>query len=196
MNFDKAFQFTIAAEGVYSNHPNDLGGETFMGIARNYWDKWIGWPIIDSMKGDRNFPNKLKENVSLMKLVKEFYRSNFWDPIKGDIISTYSEEVAAEVFDCAVNMSVKRACYFLQESLNVFNRNEKLYKDLFVDGLIGNKSLEALDTYFDNDTDEVLLKALLIKRGNHYLKRTKEDSSQEVFIRGWLNRIQISKLKK
>lgn len=35
-NFDKVYQATMSHEGLYSNHPNDRGGETYMGLVGDF----------------------------------------------------------------------------------------------------------------------------------------------------------------
>ena len=42
-DFKVAFAKTIRFEGGYVNHKADKGGETYKGIARNFWPKWKGW---------------------------------------------------------------------------------------------------------------------------------------------------------
>ena len=48
--FEPAFKLLILHEGGYANNKNDIGGETYRGIARNYWPKWVGWKLIDHIK--------------------------------------------------------------------------------------------------------------------------------------------------
>ena len=45
--FNSAFQITMGNEGGYANNPADSGGETYKGIAKNYWPNWEGWTAVD-----------------------------------------------------------------------------------------------------------------------------------------------------
>ena len=74
----------------------------------------------------------------------------FWDRFWGDEVSAIAPSLARELFDTAVNMGVTRSVSFLQEALNVLNRNQLLYHDLTVDGSFGPKSIEALQQYFSD----------------------------------------------
>jgi len=191
--FLQAFDFTIKHEGGYANNPNDYGGETIAGISRVYWPQWTGWSVIDDEKENSNFPDMLDSNVVLHEMVEAFYRVNFWDPMRGDELAAGNIDVAAEVFDASVNMGTRRAVRFLQTALNVFNRNGSLYDDIVVDGRMGPGTLGVYSKFLESDDPAFLLKSQLLQRGAFYLNRAVEDSSQETFIRGWLNRIVMEK---
>lgn len=45
--YANSLKFTMNAEGLFANHPDDKGGMTYQGIARVYNDRWEGWQIID-----------------------------------------------------------------------------------------------------------------------------------------------------
>lgn len=118
-NFETAFKKTMTAEGGYCNNPNDRGGETYRGIARNFHAKWQGWKIIDIYK--EKFPDKFKtkldKDCKLQDLVKDFYRNNFWNPISLDKCG--SQKIANELFDVAVNCGVKTAIKQFQKTLSL-----------------------------------------------------------------------------
>lgn len=194
MSFEKAFKYTIQFEGGYVNDPNDYGGETIGGISRVYWPRWSGWAVVDAAKTQPNFPKSLYTNEGLRQSVRDFYRTNFWNKVKGDDLDKRSEEVAAEAFDAAVNMGTSRAGRFIQVSLNIFNRNGASYSEIAEDGQIGPGTLLAYNSFMDKDNENLMIKGQLIQRGAFYGSRAKEDSSQERFIRGWLNRLTIDKV--
>jgi len=58
-------------EGGYVLHevPGDTGGMTYAGIARNKNPQWPGWALVD----------KKEFGGSLTPMVREFYRTEFWD---------------------------------------------------------------------------------------------------------------------
>ena len=49
-DFMKAYLKMAPVEGLYSNDPDDPGGETVHGIARVFWPRWSGWSIVDAAK--------------------------------------------------------------------------------------------------------------------------------------------------
>lgn len=76
-NFQRSFSKTSVFEGGYANNPNDKGGETYRGIARNHHPKWAGWKIIDTYSkigAEGSYLNKLCDgNDELQELVAQFY---------------------------------------------------------------------------------------------------------------------------
>ena len=71
-DFLQAYERMIVNEGGYVLHTvkNDRGGQTYAGIARNAWPEWAGWAYIDA--GD----------TPPAEMVRGFYRSNFWTPLR------------------------------------------------------------------------------------------------------------------
>jgi lysozyme family protein len=90
-------------EGGYANDPQDRGGETYKGIARIMHSKWPGWNIIDEYK--RTFgPLKRGQTIPdprLTELELQFYRTEFWNKIRGDEI--FDQDIANMIYDDAVN---------------------------------------------------------------------------------------------
>jgi len=183
MSFNKAYKITISHEGGYSNHPSDRGGETFNGISRVFHPEWKGWIKLDK--------TDFKSMVDLDNEVKDFYKGKFWDILKLDEISKKISNSAIELFDISVNMGVRTAGKILQRSINILNREEHTYDNLIVDGLIGNKTISMIDKYLSTDTEAYLLKLILLLKAKHYIDIVEANESQEVFIRGWLNRIKF-----
>ena len=111
-DFNEAWLITGANEGGYAHLVGDRGGETYMGIARNFFPMWKGWAIIDKHKPLHN--NDFIKDDTLHSLVMKFYVDNFWNPIKGDTIG--DQDLANQVFDMAVNAGVGTALKLLKES--------------------------------------------------------------------------------
>ena len=191
-NFEPAFQKTMGHEGGYSNDPVDQGGETYRGVARRFHPDWPGWKIIDSQKNNPNFPKILDGNADLQNHVKRFYKDTFWSRFQGDALP--DQGLAEELFDTAVNMGVHKAIAFLQQSLNALNRNAFLFPDMPDDGILGNTTLGAIRKIIESDgSARILLVALNVLQGAHYLSIMKQSPTQERFARGWLGRVQIEK---
>lgn len=197
-DLNKAFEKTMGHEGGYSNHPNDLGGETYRGIARKRNKNWEGWKVADDLKkqhGNPAFRDYLKSNKNLQSLVRNFYRTNYWERVKGDEIP--DAEIAIELFDNAVNMGVSTASKFFQQSLNLLNRNGKNYADIKDDGDIGSITLNTLHSFLELESHQssYLLKVMNVLQGGHYIKIMNSKPEQEVFARGWFNRVSIHDTK-
>lgn len=112
-----ALEATLKNEGFYGNDPDDTGGETLWGIARNADKKWQGWPIVDSLRNEEGFPQCMKDHEELLAMRDELYRTRYWDLIDGDDI--INQEVANDLFDKAVNMGVHQAVVLCQRSLAI-----------------------------------------------------------------------------
>ena len=163
-NFEPAFEQMIRNEGGYVNHTvsGDRGGQTFAGIARNFHGQWEGWQLIDRNDMD---------NPRLTELVREFYKTHFWDKIKGDDIA--AQGIAETLFDFAVNAGYRTAGKLAQ-----------LVVGATPDGIIGPKSLKAINAA---DEQHFMAKYALAKVAR-YVEIVKRDRSQMKFMLGWLNR--------
>ena len=188
-NFKIAYEITMGHEGSYSNDPVDVGGETFKGVSRVYHPSWEGWVLIDEYKNKPNFPRNLKGNQELEKFVEVFYKRMFWDIMRLDNVN--SQMIANEMFDTGVNMNHTRAVSFLQEGLNLLNRNEQNYPDLVVDGFIGPVTLRTLDTLLKMGDEYILLKIMNVLQGMHYINFMRKSPTQERFARGWFGRVAL-----
>jgi len=191
--FDAAFGKTAAIEGGYVFDPDDAGGETYKGISRRFNPSWNGWYKIDDIKRTnsrkRKFDKVFEQDEALQEEVLLFYKRAYWDKFWGDEIPV--QEVAEELFDTGVNMGVRRAVRFLQEGLNLFNRNQKNYTDILEDGLFGRNTLKALEAYLKVDEVSHLLKVMNILQGMHYIEYMRKKPEQEKYARGWLKRVKV-----
>ena len=169
--FKKAFKLVIGHEGGYVNDPSDPGGETKYGIAK------------------RSYPDVDIKNLTLEQAEEIYYR-DFWKFKKLDLdrVAEFSPEAAIELFDTGVNMGIVRAAKFLQEALNLMNRNEKLFDDLKVDGWCGNVTFNALNKLKSYDK-KPLLKVLNGLQFCHYKEIVEKNPKLERFFVGWMKRV-------
>jgi len=190
-DFDKAFKKTMMNEGGYVNDSDDAGGETYKGISRVFNPQWIGWEIIDQYKGDDNFPYRLYTIAGLQNNVESFYKDRYWNVNQLD---EFSQVLAEEMFDTGVNMGTERIAKYLQKALNYLNRNGMLYNELVVDGIVGRKTLFALNYLYRNgDDEEVLLTMLNALQGQHYMNYMDRNSTQKKYARGWFRRVSFKR---
>lgn len=178
---EKIINNIIETEGGYVDNPNDSGGKTNWGITERVARDW-------GYDGDmRYLPRKTAFDI---------YEKIFWEKLRLDDIVEYGcELIAEEIADTAVNMGHSRAIKFLQRGLNLFNRREAYFKDLIVDGAIGDKTIHALSKFYQfrgSDGMEVLHKTLNILQGAFYIDLTEKRQKDEDFIYGWIkNRVKI-----
>ncbi|WP_071124852.1 glycosyl hydrolase 108 family protein [Leptotrichia massiliensis] len=161
--FEKIFDYLLKVEGGYSNDKNDKGGETKYGIieeeARDF-----------GYKGDmQDLTIDFPKNIYL----KKYYLGNKLDKVVND-------KVALSICDWAVN-SGRNGTKNVQVALNQINGS-----DLVVDGIIGNKTLEALNSVDPEKFLEVYHNLQRI----YYKGKVEADRTQEKFLTGWLNRVQ------
>lgn len=182
MNFNEAYAELIKVEGGYVFDPLDSGGETYKGISRKYWGSWKGWNVVDSLKSKPNFRQLLKESKELEDLVMDFYKKHYWDKLMCDEMP---EVIRLELFDTAVNISVKLAGKYLQRALNLHNRNGRDYSDIEVDGKVGNNTVSAAKQCKNQNELFVTLNVL---QGARYIAITEKHPKNERFYNGWISR--------
>lgn len=172
-------------EGGYVDHPNDLGRATKHGITqataleyRHLWAK-------------HNWDGNMK--TLPISLAKEIYILGWWDKLLLDRVALRSQELAERLFDFGINAGRTNAVRSLQRLLNVSNKGQTVYKDLVVDGFMGQKTIVALEGFIDSDLSEGAEKIAYLlgcMQVYHYvdISEKREDEKNEVFTRGWFNR--------
>lgn len=121
-DFKKAIAHTLKAEGGFVNDPADAGGYTYRGITKKNFPTWAGWAKLDTWTSVNGQPKagKIFTDAEIPGLEADccaFYKHHFWDKVKGDEI--HNQEVAADLFDSAVNMGVHQAVVLCQRSLDI-----------------------------------------------------------------------------
>jgi lysozyme family protein len=162
--FDPAVEFTLASEGVLSDHPDDRGGRTKFGITegtlRTYQVKF------NLLRGRRIDDLTRDEAVRI-------YRALYWRYDNVD-----SQRIATKLFDVGVNAGLTAAVAVAQAAL-VF-----VGVPVTVDGLWGPQTLGAL-----NRADEDrLFSAMVLYQADYYVDITMNRPQNLSFIRGWLIR--------
>ena len=193
--FDQAYDATMDHEGKgkRTNHKLDPGKESYSGISRVHHPGWGGWKMIDKWlkPGEPLNPNE----VNLLEpMVRAFYRDKFWNPIAGDQLAKLSPAIALKLFDTGVNAGLERASQWLQEALNLLNRNKKIYPDLLPDGDIGGITLGTLKMALVSRpptkevTEQRILKILTVKYGGRWVWLMEQFPEREEF-RGIFDRV-------
>ena len=103
MSFDRALAFVLRWEGGYSDHPEDPGGATNMGITQGTYDAW---------RKRRGLPPRPVREITREE-VAAIYRERYWAPLGCDKLPA---DLALMVFDCAVNQGPAKARELLERS--------------------------------------------------------------------------------
>jgi lysozyme family protein len=166
-NFDPYFPSIIKSEGsVYENDPTDTGGCTKFGI------------ILQTLKDYKFDVNKdgvfTCEDVKALTVedAKTIYKKMYWDYFKADSIKNQS--LAEYIVDGAINQGKGTIAKYIQDIIGVT-----------ADGLVGNKTIEAINNYNSKE----LFDKLKAKREEKYHKIVANNPSQNKFLKGWLNRL-------
>lgn len=171
---DQTIDEVLSKEKGYVNDPTDNGGETNHGIT-------VAVARRNGYTGPmRDMPVSVARAIYLRRYITE---------PRFDKVGLLSARVAAELIDTGVNMGPARPAEMFQRWLNAFNDGATRYEDLFVDGRIGQATLEAFGAFLDQRGDEgerVMLVALNCTQGTRYLEIAENNTSQERFMYGWM----------
>jgi lysozyme family protein len=162
-DFLPAFEQMIKDEGGYVLHEvqGDTGGATYAGIARNKNPHWNGWPYID----------RKEFGGPLTGMVRDFYKVEFWDKMRGDEI--HQQEIANSIFNFGVNAGMGMAVKLAQ-----------LVVGATPDGGIGPKTVELLNQQNASD----FRKSYALTKIARYAEICNKNRTQSKFLLGWINR--------
>lgn len=187
--YETAYKAVRTVEAGFANDPDDPGKRTYAGVSEKSWPNWAGWSIINQYDHSGiTLPalnSVLNSNVKLQQLVLDFYKQNFWDILKLDLIQ--DQNIAAELFDTGVNMGLTIAAGFLQRCLNAFSYKQN-YALLTVDGQIGSKTIEAINGHTQTKT---IFKALNCLQGERYITLSEHNSVLKKYMASWYSRVFI-----
>lgn len=181
-DFITSFKHTSNNEGGYANNKADNGGETYKGIARNYWGNWKGWTSIDAIKKEFGVTaNIINEHAGsdavLQSHVIDFYNVNFWLPNNLHMLN--DQQLANNVYDFGVNAGIGASGKRLQLAANTVGAN------VVVDGQVGNKTIIAV-----NELDaKSVYEAFNAERKKYYDNIIAKNPSQKQFKNSWYSRI-------
>lgn len=162
-NFKEALTFSLRWEGGYSNHPSDKGGATNKGVTQATYNTYR----LGKGQAIRDVRHLLEAEMY------EIYHDSYWMPAKCDILP---RKLAIAHFDWCINSGVAQGSKDLQGIVGTTP-----------DGIIGSKSISAIQGYLTRHGELRLLIAYSQKRHFHYVNWAK--GSQKVFLQGWLNRL-------
>lgn len=161
----KFFNYILLVEGGYSNDKNDKGGETKYGITKE----------IAREYGYKGNMRDLTKTTAQKIYEEKYYKARKLDKIKND-------KMTLSIFDFSVNAGrygIKKA----QEAVNkVYGKNV-----ISVDGVIGPQTLK----YLNKVNPAKFLSVYHNLQREYYKTLAKNDTTQNDFLTGWLNRVKI-----
>ncbi len=119
----------------------------------------------------RAYPNLDIKNLTEQQ-AREIYKTDYWNRIRGDDIN--NQVIAENIFDTAVNMGVRTASRLAQLAADITP----------VDGIIGSKSLEKLNSI---DAPLFLSKFVIAKIARYAAICNRRPESRK-YLLGWINR--------
>ena len=141
MSFKEALTKTLTWEGGYSNHKNDLGGETYMGLSSRFL-KSIGMSL---------------DNLTERDVIRIYYE-HFWLKLRLDDVQ--SSALQSNLFDMGVNAGVGTATRLIQRACNILGSSLK------EDGIMGPHTLHSI-----NEHNELVLNNLYTALRQDYYTR-------------------------
>lgn len=158
-NFEESFSHLIKSEGGYTNIDKDNGGETNLGVTKAAWTAYLGRTIASG-----------EMKALTVDIVKPFYKSQYWDKVKGDSLPGGVDYMA---FDFAVNAGVGQSAKFVQRSVGAV-----------ADGAIGPATLALVN----KANPRTVILGFTNQKEAFYRGIVERNASQSIFLKGWLNR--------
>ncbi|WP_075322587.1 glycoside hydrolase family 108 protein [Acidithiobacillus albertensis] len=160
-----ALKFTLgpSIEGGFSDNPNDHGGPTNFGVTQATWDAYCQ---------AQGLPSSDVANIVILDAAS-VYQWGYWD---AGFCGQMPLQLGVAHFDWCVNHGVGGAAITLQAALGVYQ-----------DGDIGPITLRAANSC---DVWPTVTKYLAL-REQWYQDDAAANPSQQEFLQGWLNRVDL-----
>lgn len=181
-NFSIAHKFTAKWEGGESDHPDDGGGLTKYGVSL----KFLGG--LSGTQSNRDVLERMGIRLPITRQViydltrdqaASLFRWQFWDKLRLGLIPL---RPAVIIYDAAVNSGPSQSVKLAQRG---YNHCVTYGQPLVVDGIMGPATRTAMNMA---DTDKCLT-AMLDAREKFFQTIVDNKPSQQVFLRGWVNRV-------
>lgn len=168
--FTRCVKVILKNEGGYGNHPADTGGETNYGIADAADGQKDGMVDINR---DGNGDIKVKDLT--VDQAREIYFIRYWRPMNLEALK--DSNLVLQVFDMGVNAGTGTSIKILQRIIGAE-----------VDGDCGPQTCGKANA-FKGD----LLNDFTDARKRHYMDIAKKYPEKQVFLGGWLHRVEKTK---
>lgn len=118
-NFKECLALVLKSEGGYSNHSQDPGGVTNLGITQKSLEEWLGHEVDDK------FMRKLTPEMAA-----PFYEQKYWRPCYGEVLPRGLDYL---VFSFGINAGPGRSVKLLQSAIGCLP-----------DGIIGQRTRDQI----------------------------------------------------
>lgn len=169
-DMNKLIPFIFKWEGGWSNHKNDKGGATNMGITIATWKRHGYDKNRDGVIDAKDL--KLITREDAIKILRIY-----WNKWKADQIKNQS--IANILVDWVWGSGVN-GIKIPQRILGVKQ-----------DGIVGPKTIEAINKY----EQKILFDKIHKAREQYFRDICRRDNTQYVFLNGWLNRLNSFKFQ-
>jgi lysozyme family protein len=161
---EEIMPFILKWEGGYAHNKYDKGGATNKGITYKTWEAYC------KSKGKEASLTSLRHMTN--EEWKEIFIEHSWKPWQGDKIE--SQRVANICVDWSWMSGAK-----------VIKKVQKLL-GLTADGVVGPKTLASINGH----SEDALFGQIKELRKKHFESIVKKDPTQQIFLKGWLNRLE------
>jgi lysozyme family protein len=158
--------FILKWEGGYVHHKKDKGGATNKGVTYKTWEAYCK----KKKKGKDASLTTLRKMTNAEWM--EIFKTGYWDAWKAD--SIVSQRVANICVDWSWMSGIK-----------VIKKVQKML-GLTADGIVGPKTLACINGH----SEDALFGQIKELRKKYYENVVKKDPSQQIFLKGWLNRLE------
>lgn len=169
-DINKLIPFIFKWEGGWSNHKNDKGGATNMGVTIATWKKHGYDKNRDGVIDAKDL--KLMTREDAIKILRIY-----WNRWKADQIKNQS--IANILVDWVWGSGV----YGIKIPQRILGVKQ--------DGIVGPKTIEALNKY----EQKILFDKIHKAREQYFRDICRRDNTQYVFLKGWLNRLNSFKFQ-
>lgn len=172
--FDKLVAHILDSEGGVANHPDDPGGLTNKGVT---WEtfKRLAYPVLGIAPTQANLLSLTDNQVA--RII--YY---FWQDIGGDQIT--NKLISSILTEWSWGSGPQSAGITIQRILNT-----DFGKQLSIDGVIGPKTIDAINQVIKSGQTERLFSLLIEAREQFFINLGKIRPSLQQFVDGWLNRL-------
>lgn len=161
---EQIIPFVLKWEGGYVHHKKDKGGATNKGVTYKTWEAYC------KKKGKEASLTTLRKMTNAEWM--EIFKTGYWDAWKAD--SIMSQRVANICVDWSWMSGVK-----------VIKKVQKML-GLTADGVVGPKTLASINGH----SEDALFGQIKELRKKYYENIVRKDPAQQIFLKGWLNRLE------